>query len=310
MEDHVGARRDRGLRAGRRVAGDRGDREAAPPASAGAARSNSVRPVIGWSPSLPSCARRAAILRPRNPPPPRIETFMPCLLSLPDARLHRPRSGPPSGRCLAACPSACSPTRASARPAIVVLPGRRLPAREGGDHRLERLCSRRRCAICRRWPAGRPWRDAAEGRSGPLRPGQLQGARRRLCGRRRAGSRAGPARRRARRSSADLVGGRYRGDRAITVTCATDGNHGRAVAWGAQRFHCRCVIFVHDERQPGPGGRDRRAMARRCAACRAPMTTRCARRPGRRRRKAGSSSPTRPGPATPRCRGRSCRATG
>jgi diaminopropionate ammonia-lyase len=31
----------------------------------------------------------------------------------------------------------------------------------------------------------------------------------------------------------------------ITVTCATDGNHGRAVAWGAQRFHCRCVIFVH-----------------------------------------------------------------
>ena len=35
------------------------------------------------------------------------------------------------------------------------------------------------------------------------------------------------------------------GDRAITVTCATDGNHGRAVAWGAQRFGCGCVIFVH-----------------------------------------------------------------
>lgn len=31
----------------------------------------------------------------------------------------------------------------------------------------------------------------------------------------------------------------------ITVTCATDGNHGRSVAWGAQRFGCRCVIFVH-----------------------------------------------------------------
>jgi diaminopropionate ammonia-lyase len=31
----------------------------------------------------------------------------------------------------------------------------------------------------------------------------------------------------------------------ITVTCATDGNHGRAVAWGARRFHARCVIFVH-----------------------------------------------------------------
>ncbi len=32
----------------------------------------------------------------------------------------------------------------------------------------------------------------------------------------------------------------------ITVTCATDGNHGRSVAWGAQRFLCRCVIFVHE----------------------------------------------------------------
>ena len=38
---------------------------------------------------------------------------------------------------------------------------------------------------------------------------------------------------------------RARGAEAITVTCATDGNHGRAVAWGAQRCHCRCVIFVH-----------------------------------------------------------------
>lgn len=33
---------------------------------------------------------------------------------------------------------------------------------------------------------------------------------------------------------------------AITVTCATDGNHGRSVAWGAQRFGARCVIFVHE----------------------------------------------------------------
>jgi diaminopropionate ammonia-lyase len=32
---------------------------------------------------------------------------------------------------------------------------------------------------------------------------------------------------------------------SITVTSATDGNHGRAVAWGAQRFGCRCVIFIH-----------------------------------------------------------------
>jgi diaminopropionate ammonia-lyase len=43
-----------------------------------------------------------------------------------------------------------------------------------------------------------------------------------------------------------LADGRYLdATRAITVTCATDGNHGRSVAWGAERFHCRCVIFVH-----------------------------------------------------------------
>jgi diaminopropionate ammonia-lyase len=49
-----------------------------------------------------------------------------------------------------------------------------------------------------------------------------------------------------RASSADLVAGRYAAaTRDITVTCATDGNHGRSVAWGAQRFGCACVIFVH-----------------------------------------------------------------
>ncbi|MCX8132729.1 MAG: diaminopropionate ammonia-lyase [Roseococcus sp.] len=37
----------------------------------------------------------------------------------------------------------------------------------------------------------------------------------------------------------------------ITVTCATDGNHGRSVAWGAQRFGCRCVIFVHENVSQG-----------------------------------------------------------
>jgi len=31
----------------------------------------------------------------------------------------------------------------------------------------------------------------------------------------------------------------------ITVTCATDGNHGRSVAWGAQMMGCRCVIYIH-----------------------------------------------------------------
>lgn len=32
--------------------------------------------------------------------------------------------------------------------------------------------------------------------------------------------------------------------RIVAVT-ATDGNHGRAVAWGAQRFGCACKIFIH-----------------------------------------------------------------
>lgn len=39
--------------------------------------------------------------------------------------------------------------------------------------------------------------------------------------------------------------------RATTVTCATDGNHGRSVAWGAQLFGCRCVIFVHEHVSQG-----------------------------------------------------------
>lgn len=46
--------------------------------------------------------------------------------------------------------------------------------------------------------------------------------------------------------SLDLSGGQHASlTQAVTVTCATDGNHGRSVAWGAQRFHCKCVIYVH-----------------------------------------------------------------
>ena len=30
----------------------------------------------------------------------------------------------------------------------------------------------------------------------------------------------------------------------LTVTCASDGNHGRAVAWGAMRFGCDAVIYL------------------------------------------------------------------
>jgi diaminopropionate ammonia-lyase len=53
-------------------------------------------------------------------------------------------------------------------------------------------------------------------------------------------------------AAVDLANGRFRHQtEAITVTCATDGNHGRSVAWGAQRFHCQCVIFVHETVSPG-----------------------------------------------------------
>ncbi|MCB1956149.1 MAG: diaminopropionate ammonia-lyase [Rhodocyclaceae bacterium] len=45
---------------------------------------------------------------------------------------------------------------------------------------------------------------------------------------------------------AEILAGRYRSEVAdMTVTCATDGNHGRSVAWGAQLFGCRCVIYIH-----------------------------------------------------------------
>ncbi len=47
--------------------------------------------------------------------------------------------------------------------------------------------------------------------------------------------------------SRQLIEGRWREiSRTVTVTCATDGNHGRSVAWGAQLFGCRCVIYVHE----------------------------------------------------------------
>lgn len=47
--------------------------------------------------------------------------------------------------------------------------------------------------------------------------------------------------------SADLAAGRYaEATQRITIASATDGNHGRAVAWAAARFHCRCVIYLHE----------------------------------------------------------------
>ncbi len=44
----------------------------------------------------------------------------------------------------------------------------------------------------------------------------------------------------------ELSAGRHRDIvSGLTVTCATDGNHGRSVAWGARMFGCQCVIYIH-----------------------------------------------------------------
>ena len=53
-------------------------------------------------------------------------------------------------------------------------------------------------------------------------------------------------------TAADLESGRFsRHTSHITVCCATDGNHGRSVAWGAQKFHCRCVVYLHQHVSAG-----------------------------------------------------------
>ncbi len=48
-------------------------------------------------------------------------------------------------------------------------------------------------------------------------------------------------------TAGDLLAGRHRdmvGQE--TVVCATDGNHGRSVAWGASMFGCDCKIYIHE----------------------------------------------------------------
>ena len=57
--------------------------------------------------------------------------------------------------------------------------------------------------------------------------------------------------------SAALAAGKYAAHiRDITVAAATDGNHGRSLAWGARMFGCRSRIFVH----AGVSARRRQAM--------------------------------------------------
>lgn len=51
---------------------------------------------------------------------------------------------------------------------------------------------------------------------------------------------------RHRPSSADLRSGVHRAlTETITVCVATDGNQGRGLAWGAQQFGCKCVVYIH-----------------------------------------------------------------
>ena len=50
----------------------------------------------------------------------------------------------------------------------------------------------------------------------------------------------------------DLLEGRLKDELSeIVVSCATDGNHGRSVAWGAQMFGCGCVIYIHRDVSEG-----------------------------------------------------------
>lgn len=53
-------------------------------------------------------------------------------------------------------------------------------------------------------------------------------------------------------TASELMEGKFKdATRGITVCCATDGNHGRSVAWGARLFGAACVIFVHEHVSQG-----------------------------------------------------------
>jgi len=48
-------------------------------------------------------------------------------------------------------------------------------------------------------------------------------------------------------TGSELIDGHHRDVAGgVTVCAATDGNHGRSVAWGARMFGCRCVIFINE----------------------------------------------------------------
>ncbi|MBE1274041.1 diaminopropionate ammonia-lyase [Enterovibrio baiacu] len=50
----------------------------------------------------------------------------------------------------------------------------------------------------------------------------------------------------------DLLAGKWQKEAAdVVVSCATDGNHGRSVSWGAQMFGCQCIIYIHRDVSEG-----------------------------------------------------------
>ena len=50
----------------------------------------------------------------------------------------------------------------------------------------------------------------------------------------------------------ELLDGRFAAVASgVTVCAATSGNHGRALAWGARMFGCRCIIYMNDKVSPG-----------------------------------------------------------
>lgn len=49
----------------------------------------------------------------------------------------------------------------------------------------------------------------------------------------------------------ELLSGQFKHQlKDVVVSCATDGNHGRSVAWGAQMFGCKCIIYIHRDVSP------------------------------------------------------------
>lgn len=51
-------------------------------------------------------------------------------------------------------------------------------------------------------------------------------------------------------SAADLASGRSPEAGSITTITASAGNHGRSVAWGSERFGCRCVVVLPEGTAP------------------------------------------------------------